>query len=1453
MTPADFLPDDRVRDAPAPDTCPGPNPAGRQQLSAVVISYNRADLIGTCLRALSFADELILIDKSSTDGTPDIAAAHADRVISVPWSPTVEETRAFAIAACAFDWILCLDDDECLSVEAVQFIEEELRRPRADVYALPVRHYILGLHSEKAYYWPEHRPKLFRRDAVELRPTVHGGVVIEPHVRTYHVPPDNGICIHHLSYRNVEQWFEKTNRYTSQPDRQSADDGTSDLAAFAHARIDAYLAQSRTDDRGGYEAAVAVQRALYDIIDRLKAWESEEGLDGAAAFQAIAERLRAEYERALPARRVEAVREIATDAPAPADAPDQTDPRERERLAHTIDTLRDTLRDVRRMSELAQRGAQQALEQGRQRVEEMRARAEQDRIRAEQTIAEQREERARAEEQHRAALAETSAQMAAAVEEKIRAAHDAAAKSRDVARNAIAEHSRSRADLKARIETLQSRAETAEAQLREMEAAARTAEERLLHIENSEFWNMTAPLRVGTEFLRRSARLQTERARLLARAVLPGHGQARGVLAASVRRRLQRGKARPALPSPGEAFALAEPAAFAPHQTAVASYPAWSRRFDTPNALDIEGMEQTAATRPPVLVLARFPAAAAHLADRTAAALERCVGVRWTAAFVFDPGCAPEILARHQTREQADTRFRAAPASSHSADAIVVLLEGGALPRPHGLRLFADALANAPEAVLAYADEDRLTDSGSPSDPWFKPAFSPVLAAQGVLLGKMVALRPEAGDTARLLRRLASPDASAASAALDIALAAGAPAAVHVPHVLFHDVMPPAKPLPLPLPALPDPLPLASILIPTRDGWHLLGPCLESLKRTDWPADRLEIIVADNASTDRKTLEGLEAAERTGFIRVLRDPRPFNYAQLNNTAARAARGELLVLLNNDTEVLDPGWLRKLAAFAMQPGAGAVGPKLLYEDGTVQHGGVVLGIQGVAGHAHLFLGATDDGYRGLANLTHEIGAVTGACLAISRAAFEEVGGLNEIFRVAFNDIVLCLDLHARGRRNVYVAEPLFTHHESKTRGFDDTPHKIAILRRETQLAWQRHAGLLRDDPFYSPNLSLEAPYQLAFAPRRRPAWRERSGRPLRVMMLSATHARGHGVAVVIDLQTRALLARGHEVILAGHRSAQDFPYEGRSVIEAHDPRSAATLAADLEADIIVAHTPPFFGVARWTGAYPPVLAYDYGEPSPDLFADAAARREVLSDKDMGLGMCARVLAISEAVAAEARVRPHGVLPLGNGHLGRWSPAAAEMRRRVRRDRGWEPLHVVLNVCRFHANERAYKGVDAYADLREALGFADPALASRSVFVLCGKGTPEDVAAMRASGLHVLANVSDEEMAGLYAAADAYVNFSRWEGYNLGIGQALAMGLPVIASDIPAHRAFGVPVTNEVSEAALLLSEAAARPAERTPRVWEWDETLAAFVAEIESVCNDQPHGAAPGPRGTEGGA
>ncbi|MDR3537958.1 MAG: glycosyltransferase family 2 protein [Acetobacteraceae bacterium] len=265
------------------------------RISAFVISYNRAGLIGTCLRALSFADEILVVDKSSSDDTRAVAAQHADRVITLPWSPTVEETRAFALSQCHHDWIVFLDDDECLSPEAARFLRTELAEPRADIYALPLRHYILGVHDERAYYWPEYHVRCFRRGAVAFSATVHAGIALLSD-RVMQVSPDAGVCIHHLSHPDVTGWIERTNRYTTRPDRARVPHDGEDLAAFAHARIDHWLARTQDEEPDGYPAAVALLRAIYDMVDRLKTWEETRGLDGTALFRQLCAELDAAHE-----------------------------------------------------------------------------------------------------------------------------------------------------------------------------------------------------------------------------------------------------------------------------------------------------------------------------------------------------------------------------------------------------------------------------------------------------------------------------------------------------------------------------------------------------------------------------------------------------------------------------------------------------------------------------------------------------------------------------------------------------------------------------------------------------------------------------------------------------------------------------------------------------------------------------------------------------------------------------------------------------------------------------------------------------------------------------------------------------------------------------------------------------------------------------------------------------
>lgn len=284
--------------------CKGENMgANTPRISGFVITYNSGEILKTCLRSLRFVDELIVVDKSSTDNTPSVAAAYADKVISVPWSPLPTETRFTAYEACSHDFILYLDHDECLSVEGIHWVRENAGSHPASVFRFPKREYILGRHDEDAYYWPSYNIRAFRRGSAEFVSTLHEEVGrIKGDV--YDVPHDGGVCIHNLSHRDTSQWIEKTNRYTDVQDRVSFFDTNMPLEAFAQERIAFWLAQSRS--RSDYVVSAALLRAVYDIVDRVKLWEAQDGIDGDRAFATVCAELEATYDIADRAKLWEA-------------------------------------------------------------------------------------------------------------------------------------------------------------------------------------------------------------------------------------------------------------------------------------------------------------------------------------------------------------------------------------------------------------------------------------------------------------------------------------------------------------------------------------------------------------------------------------------------------------------------------------------------------------------------------------------------------------------------------------------------------------------------------------------------------------------------------------------------------------------------------------------------------------------------------------------------------------------------------------------------------------------------------------------------------------------------------------------------------------------------------------------------------------------------------------------
>jgi GT2 family glycosyltransferase len=281
---------------------------------------------------------------------------------------------------------------------------------------------------------------------------------------------------------------------------------------------------------------------------------------------------------------------------------------------------------------------------------------------------------------------------------------------------------------------------------------------------------------------------------------------------------------------------------------------------------------------------------------------------------------------------------------------------------------------------------------------------------------------------------------------------------------------------------LPDPAPLVSIIIATRDGYTLLRDCIDSIHaRTDYA--QFEIVVVDNGSEDPDVLAYLQELVAKKNVRVLRDARPFNYSALNNAAARVARGQLLCLMNNDVQVITPGWLQEMASQAMRPEIGVVGCRLWYPDDTIQHAGIILGIGGVAGNAHHRFRREQAGYFSRATLVQNYSAVTAACAVVRSDVYWQVGGFDESLPVAFNDVDLCLRIRDAGYRNLWTPYAELYHLESASRGLEDTPAKKARFAADTEFMICRYGDALLYDPAYNPNLALRMQdYTLAHPPR-----------------------------------------------------------------------------------------------------------------------------------------------------------------------------------------------------------------------------------------------------------------------------------------------------------------------------------------------------------------------------------
>jgi len=424
---------------------------------------------------------------------------------------------------------------------------------------------------------------------------------------------------------------------------------------------------------------------------------------------------------------------------------------------------------------------------------------------------------------------------------------------------------------------------------------------------------------------------------------------------------------------------------------------------------------------------------------------------------------------------------------------------------PFALFEIATALNAQADADVLYSDEDKRTESGTRVEPHFKPDWSPEYLQSLNYICHLLVLRRELAMQVGGLR----PGYEGAQD-YDLVLRATAAARriVHIPKILYHWRMHAAStahssaakpdaalagqraladhfdqsltPASVDCRSVPGiyrvrhhlPVqPRITVIIANRDQPEMLRQCLATVESSGY--ENLDWIIVENGSTQAATWDLYREWQARPRRKVVTWEKPFNFAAVNNFAADQADGELLLFLNNDISSAETDWLHNLAALAMQPEVGAVGAKLRYPDGMIQHGGIILGMGGIAGHTHLDFPGDAPGYMRRLQFTHNCAAVTAACMLVPKSVFDEVGGFDEGFVLAFNDVDLCMRIREAGYRIVWMPDAELVHHESKTRGYEDTPAKKLRFQQEVELfrrKWEK--ALSKGDPYFSPHFRLD---------------------------------------------------------------------------------------------------------------------------------------------------------------------------------------------------------------------------------------------------------------------------------------------------------------------------------------------------------------------------------------------
>jgi O-antigen biosynthesis protein len=820
----------------------------------------------------------------------------------------------------------------------------------------------------------------------------------------------------------------------------------------------------------------------------------------------------------------------------------------------------------------------------------------------------------------------------------------------------------------------------------------------------------------------------------------------------------------------------------------------------------------------------------------------------WELCLVNDASTSPQIAPLLDRYASSDKRIRVKHLAknggistatnagvSMATGEIVVFFDHDDLLTPDCLAELAIYYADHAKADMVYSDDDKIDARGRRYAPQFKPDWSPTLLLSWMYMSHVFSVRKSlfkklggfrsefdgsqdydfalrAAETARHVGHIpkilyhwravegstatsgeAKPESMqrglrAVQEALDRRAVRGA-RAVHpdwaaLANVGMFDVV------------YPDDGPSVTLIIPTRDQLALVRNCLESLTKTTYR--NYEILILDNESEEQETLDYFRAIDRTDKIRVVRVPSPpqgFSFAHLNNQGVRHCSSDFVLFLNNDTEVITPNWLSQMIGYARLDRVGAVGARLYFEDGTLQHGGIVHGYhEGLAGHAFRGLAPHDWGYLGFVRSSREYSGVTAACLLTPRALFQELGGFDEKnFAVAYNDVDYCYRVVKAGRTCVYCASAELWHYEGKTRGFDDDPSERANFRR-----------LYGDwvDPWYNPNLSLENERFEVEAVRPETS----SSKPVRLVAVTHNLNNEGAPTTLMDL-VAGLAERGiiDPVVLSPADGPLRDEYERKGIrvvvvdgvmfgVKDGDTQVAGLAGVGmmlqaLDAEVVLANTLQTYWAIEGAkmASIPAIWAQHESEPWETYFDDLPS--DMRGPAYDAFANAYRVLYVADATRRAWRpvetrrnfkVIRHGI-PADrlSEETSRWT--RQEARKKLGIPAGAHVLSVVGTVCR-------RKG---QLDLVEAFAKLPTKLRESTYVYVAGKLAEDDYTeelqdAIGEDSDRIVLTDRIEDPFLYYSASDISICTSRVESAPRIIVEAMACGLPIVTTPV-----FGIP--------------------------------------------------------------